>query len=857
MQQRNRELVLPPNTYAYVLDSTKGKVSAYVGPYKNSLSDTDQLVQWDSNSKRFKAVQSTDQAQMVWAVAGEGQYIVLTNPAPDNPTPGATSMAHPPRGTATESVDLEVGKRIIVPGPATFPLWPGQTAETIEGHHLRHNQYVLVRVYDADQAHANWGQSVVAPQAGVEDAATTPALNVPDFTMGQLIVIPGDEVSFYMPSTGLEVVREEGGDTGVSIGSGKYVRDAVTLETLEYCVLLDENGQKRFVRGPKVVFPKPTESFLRNEKQGNKRLFQAIELNDQSGIYIKVIAPYTEENGTERAEGDELFITGKEQAIYFPRAEHSIIQYGDSRRHFSIAIPAGEGRYVLNRITGDVKLERGPAMFLPDPRKEVVVRRILDLHDCALMYPGNIEAQKINQRYQDESLDQQDSFSEDAQSHSVLRSVGALSNYAGASASAAGTDDVILGSASRASHAGTTAEFGGDALRRKQGYSAPRTITLDTKYEGAVGINIWPGYAVLVTNKTGERRVEEGPKTVLLDYDETIMALELSTGRPKNDTTLLRTGYLRTLNNVVSDLISVETKDLVGIDIEVSYRVNFEGDDPLSWFSLENYVQVLTDHCRSMLRSAAKKKDIRTFYTDTIDVVRDTLLGDNVGGERKGLLFNENGMRVYDVEVLKVTIRDRDVADLLINAQSEALSGAIELSIAEDTAERTARLEELRRQELVEKQETAETEHEIALKGENQAFELDQRRQESALSIAQAETVLVDEQLKITQMRSERVIEDLRAHNDAAMERLDKEAKVTIERMGAVQPGLIDALAAFGNRQMIQSVMDAAAPVALTSGLTTADVLNNVFKDTPLADTFAALATRPLAGRSIRSGADV
>ena len=32
-----------------------------------------------------------------------------------------------------------------------------------------------------------------------------------------------------------------------------YVREAVTLERLEYCILLDEDGNKRFIRGPAVV----------------------------------------------------------------------------------------------------------------------------------------------------------------------------------------------------------------------------------------------------------------------------------------------------------------------------------------------------------------------------------------------------------------------------------------------------------------------------------------------------------------------------------------------------------------------------------------------------------------------------
>lgn len=82
-QSRNRELVLPPNTYAFVLDSTKGKVSAYVGPYKNSLSETDQLVIWNQENKRFTPVGSTEQAIQTFVVAQEGEYIVLTNPAPE------------------------------------------------------------------------------------------------------------------------------------------------------------------------------------------------------------------------------------------------------------------------------------------------------------------------------------------------------------------------------------------------------------------------------------------------------------------------------------------------------------------------------------------------------------------------------------------------------------------------------------------------------------------------------------------------------------------------------------------------------------------------------------------------------
>ena len=226
----------------------------------------------------------------------------------------------------------------------------------------------------------------------------------------------------------------------------------------------------------------------------------------------------------------------------------------------------------------------------------------------------------------------------------------------------------------------------------------------------------------------------------------------------------------------MSDKISVETKDLVGVEIEVSYRVNFEGEDTLSWFSLENYVQVLTDHCRSMLRSAAKKQDIRSFYGNTIDIVRDTLLGENTDGERRGLVFEENGMRIYDVEVLRVWIEDETVGDLLVNAQSEALGGAIELSIAEDKATRTARLEELARESLLETTQTMNARHTMELQKISNDFARDQEKEASNLALAADRGKVIEEELKSTQMRLDADIANLRQRNDAEMARLDKES---------------------------------------------------------------------------------
>src|SRR5262249_36761351 len=146
--------------------------------------------------------------------------------------------------------------------PVSFALWPGQMVRIIQGHHLRSNQYLLVRVYDEDAAKANWGSAVIKPQATASEDAESgeegrgALIPAEQLAMGNLLVIRGTDVSFYIPPTGVEVVPD---------ASGSYTREAVTLERLEYCTLLDENGDKTFVRGPAVVFPRPTETFVERD----------------------------------------------------------------------------------------------------------------------------------------------------------------------------------------------------------------------------------------------------------------------------------------------------------------------------------------------------------------------------------------------------------------------------------------------------------------------------------------------------------------------------------------------------------------------------------------------------------------
>jgi len=656
---RDRDLIIPQNEYAFILDKTKGIIGVCVGPFKTSLAGTDQPVRYDEDKREFVEC-DIQVAIKQFPVAKDGSYLVLENPARED--------RHPKQG-ASGMEELDYGRKINIRGPVTFPLWAGQIAKVIPGHNLKSNEYLLVRVYNEEEAVKNWTEAVIKPQSGAvttenkehkeeieenKDILTEDIKEKEiqgeklDLTTGKQLIIKGTEVSFYIPPTGIEVLPET---------DGNFVRKAVTLERLEYCILLDEDGNKRYVKGPAVVFPKPTEMFI---TENNSKKFRAIELNEISGIYIKTIADYKDEDNSDHKVGEELFITGKEMMIYYPRPEHAIVKYGDQEKHFSVAIPAGEARYVLNRLNGEIILKKGPCMFLPDPRKEVIVRRVLDPKIASIWFPGNTEALEYNQRMMNITRSKRIPTAELPDEFVTERE--ALTNVRSLSTSINTDVDYMLRAAA------APEKFAGDTIDRRTTFTSPRTITLDTKYSGAVGIDVWTGYAILIISKGGNRRVVVGPKTVLLEYDETLGIMELSTGKPKTDNVLIKTAYLRVTNNKVSDIITVETKDLVKVEIRLSYLVNFTGEQE-KWFDAENYVKLLTQHMRSIIANAIKKKGIEEFYDNSTDIIRNTVLGISDGtGERPGNLFKENGMHIYDVEVLGVKIIDDNIAMNLIKA---------------------------------------------------------------------------------------------------------------------------------------------------------------------------------------------
>lgn len=788
-ENSQKDLVLSTNEYAYVLDQTKGFISCLVGPTKMSLSQSDSLVRFNAKTKKFEPC-SYNAAIQLLTICPENWYCILKNPAKDN--------KHPASGTSNVLPDnMEIGKKINITGPVSFALYPGQMAKVVRGHALRTNQYLLARVYEAAAASNSTGEIRDAEGNVIESKHT--------YVNGQILVIKGTEVSFYIPPTGIEVIPVNNDD------DKGYIREAVTLERLEYCILKDEDGNKRYVHGPQVVFPEPTETFVTSPKGGY--VFRAVELSPISGIYVKVIAEYTDGEIVHPV-GEELFITGNDQMIYYPRPEHAIITYDGKMMHHAIAIPEGEGRYIMNRLSGEIKTVKGPQMYLPDPRFEVVVKRKLTRRQCEMMYPGNTEALAYNMSLNEKAVEKsmRTASIDELTAYMTSNSIG----------------DTLANLEAKAN------------ISRGTSYTKPRTITLDTKYEGVVTLDVWTGFAINVISKNGNRKVVCGPQTVMLDYDQTLEELQFSTGTPKIDENLIHTPFLRYENNKVTDIVEVETSDFVKCSVQVSYCVDFKKEYQDKWFNIDNYVKFLCDRMRSLIKKEVKEHTIEDFYQNYIPITRAVVLGPD-----KGRIFEENGMYVFDCDIRSISV-ERDVKAMLIEHQRNMVEQALELSaankrvkVAEELAIAEKKENELENQKLINKMNL---QREEALRRLEIQTEVNRKKEAEAQASKQAEKdlqVIVDAVADAERARKAKDIDQelARKNAEAAIQKAQQDAyaETVAKIMASIGPDLAASLSMKTNADMANTLAHAVGPYAIADGgESIADVTNKLVRGLPI-----------------------
>jgi regulator of protease activity HflC (stomatin/prohibitin superfamily) len=646
---RERDILVASNEFAYVQDLTKGDIVLYVGPTKISLSNTERLV--DFRHGRFLPVRAEDGGLGVspFVAASSSQYIVLENPTKD-PT------GRPVKGN-NSAAELLTGRKVVVPGPASFPLWPGQRAKVVDGHELGEDEYLVVRVYEN--------------------------IDGDDRPIGTQAIVRGEDVRFFIPRTGIEVLATEAG----------YVR-------------------------------------------------RSWRLRKGMGLHVRVIKPFTAGPGDQvpagaYEAGQEIFLSDRE-GFFFPTENVEVVG-----TVMAIPLAEKEGVYVRAIGSGRITTISGPCNYLADPTEVEIVTRPLDPSRAALY---------------------------------------------GIAPPAAGR---------------------------------------------ALSVYVPPSFAVLVTAKD-KREVVRGPKTRILEFDEELETLRLSTGRPKSDDAVLPTCFLQVEGNKVSDVVRMKTADHVELEVLLSYRVSFVTTAGPSerWFNVRDYVGLLCDHLGSILRAAARTVSIDAFHNLGTEILRSAILGEKKGTEpREGRTFEENGMWVYDVEVLEATVLDADVNKLLGDAQRTAI-----------VAEVKRRQEELRL--LGEKQKEAVDREihaaQLATLTTRAALEAARHQLESAKSAAQVELDRVDKVGRASNLADAFALETAArigaAEKQAELDRRALEASVVAFRgqMDALAPELIATLKSLGNQHLATELTRHASPLAILGGESVADVVDRLLRALPI-----------------------
>jgi hypothetical protein len=367
--------------------------------------------------------------------------------------------------------------------------------------------------------------------------------------------------------------------------------------------------------------------------------------------------------------------------------------------------------------------------------------------------------------------------------------------------------------------------------------------------------------AVLATSAEGQR-VIEGPCVELLEYEEKLAVLKLSKGRPKDARDSLKTCFLRVRGNRVSDEVTVETADFIKIRFVLSYTITFLEDYKSMWFNHMNYVQLLANQLRSLLRGNLRKIDFLTLWPKLEDEVRDIVLGTkgSEDGERKGRTFDlDNGMHIMQVDVIESECMDHRIAEKMreVQASSVALSigdreakdklnsDKLRAGIADETREIAA---EQYRKNAEDQEQRFHIEHEATLDSiakthlelqEKSAKERDREKSrveaeiERERIVHEANNATAIARAQASAQASETLHQEEQAHATAMsnieMQMINAQSQATVAERQAVQPGLIEALSGWSEAHLAGKAAENMGLISLIKGEDAMTLLTKFF----------------------------
>jgi len=829
-----KEQCVSIGSQAFVQDASSGAIKTFVGSCQCDPGTQDRPVVFNPSTRTFPPVADLAQAIKACPFAPQGEYLILSNPVRgiQELTVEKILEAQPDSGGGKVMTPqgLTYGQDLILPGPVMLPVWPGQHTRRVKGHSLLSNEFLTVRITDPVLARQYWQEIVTEKAEGESDdnAAQEGEAGIGEarkFRMGELIIVQGDQYSFFIPCHGAEVVpwyTMEDTEKKTPL----YIRPACTLQNLQYCILQDENGTEDYVYGPQVVFPKSTERFWTDAD--GRRKFEFVELIDKNcGIHLKVVSEFTEgggdgDDGTTYGVGDELWITGENTPIFKPRKQLRCIEYGEGNQlHFGTLVPEEQGRYILDKEAGVIEIREGGQIIICDPRTETIVRRPLTNDQCDLWYPGNEAVKAYNRKLREAESEEGKGVSEVAfatatgqppsptvrkrrlpsTQKGALETLGAgmptrdmsdaLSRPEGATT---WEDQRYLDAEEEAAQTESTGGAGSvpGAFKRRTTHTPPRAITIgsgDDPYAGVPRILPWSKNTVQVVKANGERETKVDGAAYLMGFTEDLQALCLSQDTPKGvNAAKKRTVYLQYENNRVKDQFEAITADGVKVTIAVDYRIDFDIEQKDKWFDVIDYVELAYVRMRSVLTTAVRTVDIETFYGRGQEMIRDFVLGfpgaekvgdpapelpeeDEVGAKppRPGFPFADNGMCITDCDVQPLELEDKELQEKLDDLQQQIIESNVAIAASTKNLAATTELEDLKRQLLAQRDKTAVAENDLALANLQRELQQAVARVESTQAEEEARLQIITAQQAILDKEAAAELARTKAESDQAL----------------------------------------------------------------------------------------
>jgi hypothetical protein len=376
------------------------------------------------------------------------------------------------------------------------------------------------------------------------------------------------------------------------------------------------------------------------------------------------------------------------------------------------------------------------------------------------------------------------------------------------------------------------------------------------------------------------QEVIEGFDIVFLAWDQQLAVLKVSAsdfGEPKTHRGSKDICFLWTQGNVINDTAAnLRSRDDCKFSLSYALTVDFQENKQDDWFAVDDYVGLVCEEVRSILRGIFLRGAIHEISTDYVDVARDAILGIKKENEedRPGRDFKRCGAKVVEVNVISFNLDDDKLAGRLNQVQQASLEESLQTKQAkvklegalarlditakersakanDDEEERKLRLEttqakaeldkkildidaELAKKRIAVSKEERELrqEEDMALR-EFKASE-DKAKTESKKTIANLEKEIATLECAAAISRLEPVFKENQAKADNAIKKMEAQAQAVAKVNESVMPEIKAALTQLADTELATTVAEHLGKVAHLKGVDVLEVLNNMAGKSPI-----------------------